>query len=326
MTKLQKEYHNIAELAIEKYDLRIKDLSYFTEETNIFFKLTDYYDNQYLLKIFQEESSTLEDNLVEVFFISMINKDNNVSIPNIIKGINGDYIQLIDSKFFSNTKRVILYSWLEGEDLDENENETRFMQLGEVTALMHNTTMGLTLPESMIPRVWDKVFYYKGEQPVYKNQQYQKHISMDNIELLDKFIPYLDEKLAMYYKEGKNNLQLIHADLNPWNIMVDKGDMHVIDFEDSMLALPIHDIANMLFYYRYDDRFEYENVKQLYFRGYERVRPLPKFNEFDLDLLMTARRVNFINYVLLVEDDPRSYIEKNIGRIHDFLNKYQVEL
>lgn len=316
----------VAKLALARYDLKVKDVSFLVEATNMLFRVEDHSGNQFVLKIFQEESSTIEDNLAEVFLMNRIAEKNLVLLPSVVPAMDSSFIQVIKSETKDQPKRLALYTWLEGEDLDGNENRERFVQLGELTAKLHQATYGLKIPEHLSPKKWDKVFYYNGEKDVYKNTEYENILSSEYHEVMDGIIPLLNEALASYYQKNAEQLQLIHADLNPWNVRVSGDRLSVLDFEEALLGLPIHDIAIALYYYAYENNFDFEEVKGLFLQGYERVRPLPPFTDFDLDLFMTARRVNFLNYILTVSEDPGEYIQMSIPRVKDFIKKYDLKL
>ena len=82
-------------------------------------------------------------------------------------------------------------------------------------------------------------------------------------------------------------------------------------------------IAIILFYYRYSEKFSYESVKKELLEGYGTIREVPDFSAFDLELLMTARTVNFLNYALLVYVDPKTdYFEKALPRVKKFMDAY----
>ena len=100
--------------------------------------------------------------------------------------------------------------------------------------------------------------------------------------------------------------------------------MVVFDFEDNMYGTPLHDLAIILFGYWLDPDFEFEQVKDSVLKGYSNIRPLPKFSNFDLELLMTSRRVNFLNYILLVSDSPEKFIERNLKRVMNFMDTYNI--
>lgn len=312
-----------ASYALTFYNIKVAKLDFLAEETNIFYKVVDEDGTKYALKIFQEESSTIEDNLAEVFLINTVRDNTDITVPSVIASKDNQFVLALETKYFDIPKRIAVYTWIDGRDLDGMETDERFYRLGQITANLHNATKGAVLPKGITPKKWDKVFYYRGEVPVYKQQQYQKFINDDYHSVMDFIIPYLDSKLAEYYIDATP--QLIHADLNPWNIKLHKGDMQIIDFEEAMYGLPLHDFGIMLFYYRYDENFDYENVKKHYFAGYKSINELPEFTEFDIDLLITARIVNFLNYILLVDDDPQEYCSKKIKLVKEFMEKYNIK-
>ena len=53
----------MVQVAIKEYDINVKSVSYFAEETNVFYKVANFAGNKYALKICEEESSKIEDNL-----------------------------------------------------------------------------------------------------------------------------------------------------------------------------------------------------------------------------------------------------------------------
>jgi Ser/Thr protein kinase RdoA (MazF antagonist) len=160
-----------------------------------------------------------------------------------------------------------------------------------VTAKLHKATEGIVIPSNIHSKKWDKVFYYRDEVPVYREDKYQQFVDQEYHEVMDYIIPYLDKKLQNYYITA--SAQLIHADLNPYNVWTYKDEIRVIDFEEAMYGLPVHDFAISLFYYKYDDKFDYPKVYDLLFEGYKKERKLPEFSERDIELFITARRVNF---------------------------------
>ncbi|MFD1738897.1 phosphotransferase enzyme family protein [Bacillus salitolerans] len=314
------ELLQLAKLTLDRYEINVKEVFYLVEETNIFFKVMDQSGNSYALKLFQEESSTLEDNLAEIFMINLVTKNSNISLPSVIQAKDGSYVQFI------NSRRLALYTWLEGDDFSGKESDELFIKFGELTAQLHQSTYGVSIPDTVSPKRWDKVFYYNGETAVYKNEEYKNVLTAEYYELMDKIIPFLDKALLSYYQKNEQHIQLIHADLNPWNVKVYEDELRILDFEEALLGLPVHDISIMLYYYDYEENIDFDRVKKLYFQGYEKVCPLPSFTDYDIDLLMTARRINFLNYILLLSDNPESFITTNIQRVNDFINKYNIQL
>ena len=317
----ENKYLRIAERAIDKYNIKVKELIYFTEETNIFYKVIDDCGTVYGLKILQDESSKIEDNLAEVFLLDTVRKKSDIVIPEVIYSVDGDSIVQIDEGNVNQSKRILVYKWIDGESIDEIKNKNYFYNLGVLTAKMHDSTMNVMIPQGINPKKWNKVFYYRDERAVYKEEKYKKFVTSEYVEIMDFIIPYLDEKLPVYYQD--DIIQLIHADINPYNVLYHKDGLRIIDFEDVMLGKPVHDFAIIFFYYKNHNKLSYMQVKKDFFRGYALVRKIPDFTDFDLELLMTARRVNFLNYTLFIYDDPKKdYIDSELPRVKEFINTY----
>ncbi len=313
-------YKNLATLALKNYDIDVLGVTFLVEETNVFFEVITK-DNKYVLKVFQEESSKLEDNLIEVFFLDEITKRTNLIVPSVLHSKTGKAITFVYDETEKLEKRFCVYNFLEGVDIDGFETIENIVELGKATAILHKASKEISIPISMKPKRWDNVFYYRDEEVLYNTEEYKQYYKKEDIQLLDKLIKYVNEKLQHYYL---CETFLLHADLNPWNVKLENGKIRLFDFEEGMIGSFIHEIAIFLFYYKYDERDNYEDMKNAFIKGYSEILDVPKFDEFDIELLMIARRLNFINYILMINDSPNDYIELNMKRIKEFCLKYDL--
>ena len=310
------EFESVAKKAMKEYDVAYRKIEFLTEETNVYFRVESENGESYALKIFQEESSSIDDNMAEVFFVSNIS---GVETPEIVENRHGSGITVVESESFDKPKRTALYTWMDGEDFYENETEELFVKLGEITAQLHIKTRDIIIPAFIKPKRWDKVFYYDGELPVYGERKYSVFIDDETKKIMDGIVPYLNSRLEGLY--GNKKPQLIHADLNPWNVRIFEGKIRILDFEDAMLGFPVHDLAIILYYYRYSKDWDFEKVKGLVLSGYKNVIPDAEFNGEDIEMLMIARRVNFLNYSLVIDENPCDYIRICSERISAFMDE-----
>lgn len=314
------KYKRISKAAMEKYNIEVEDIDFFIEASNAFYKIRDKSGDKFLIKIFQEESSKIEDNLAEVFFIDIIKEKTDIIVPTVIPSKTGQRVIEIKSEEFSVPKRAILYEWIDGKDLYGRETYECFKKLGKITARMHLATRNISIPEEINPKKWDRVFYYRGEKPVYKMKKYKNIVSEEFIEIMDFIIPFIDKKIFELYKN--NTPQLIHADLNPWNILIENEELKIVDFEEAILGFPIQDFSIFLFYYKDGKRFEFLRVKESFIEGYSKIINDFIFDEFTIEMLMIARRVNFMNYVLDINEDPKNYMKKSLPIVKGFIKDY----
>lgn len=265
----------------------------------------------------------MADNLAEMNYLERLRSFEGIQVPHVIRAKNGEKVVVVHSDYTPTPKRMILYRWMEGELFDGKEDMERFRQVGTLMAKMHAATKDYVIPNSIQAKRWDQVFYFHDEKAVYHEKKHADKIKANEIALLDHLIPILDHKLASYYQESAP--QFIHGDINPWNLLVDSDEIKVIDFDDAQMGFPIFDLAIFLFYYRYDENFNYDQIKAAVFAGYELVQPLPVLSDYNLELLMAARRVNFINYVLYMDEDVGDYITRSCNRLRDFLDAFHIE-
>jgi Ser/Thr protein kinase RdoA (MazF antagonist) len=319
--KQQEKYKQIAIEALKQYDVKYDTLDFLTEETNVFFDVKG--KEHYVIKICQEESSILEDNLIEAFYLDQVSSKTDIVVPNIIRSKKDEVAVFVNSDLFKIEKRAILYEFVDGIDFDENETDELFYELGRVTAKMHNATENVVLPKELTPRKWDDVFYFKGEVAVYHEEKYKEYFSEEDVLLLDNVIKFLNKHLKGYSNEQNF---LIHGDLNPWNARLHNGTIRVLDFEDCIMGTAVQDIAIMLFYYRYDPNNDFHKIKKLYIDGYKSIREVREITDYELNLLMVARTVNFVNYVLVIEDFTQKYIDRCLKRIRDFIKEFNIKL
>lgn len=322
MEKYKHMYKHIVDEALKQYDLEIQSVEFLVEETNLFYKVVATDGTKYAMKLFQELSSNLEENLAEVFFLQSLGESFKGLIPTPILAKDGSGIITIHANEEGIDKRIALYSWVEGDDIDGIETLAMFEELGELVAKLHQKTAAIEIPDGISPKPWDKVFYYHDEVPVYKEERFQAFISDAYVDVMDALIPILNHELKKLYDSEKP--RLIHGDLNPWNVKLHDEQLKLVDFEEAMLGHPIQDVAICFFYYYHDDKWSYPEVKKAFEKGYGKVIQLDAsgFDQEIIDMLITARRVNFLNYILEIDDAPSAYIEKNLPRAKAFLDAY----
>jgi len=315
------KYKSIALKAIKLYNINFSEIVYLTEETNVFYYVKTN-QKDYVLKIFQEESSNYNDNLTEHYLIGVVHENTNIITPRVVKNSEGNSITKIPFNNPRGYKRIALYEYISGEPIFGHEDLHYFRSIGKEMAKMHLATEHLVFPDYVNPKKWDSIFYYENETPVYHEKKYKKYVTEEMIEILDQLIPYINQRLKDFYESDKP--QLIHADMNPWNIKKAKNNYIIYDFEETMLAYPIHDISIFMYYYKFNDNINYHDLKFAFLKGYESVKPLPiNLNEKSMELIMMARRINFFNYVLTINPNPKEYLEMSFLRIKEYFLSYK---
>lgn len=317
----QEKFTNIAESALKKhYDGSFVSVKFFTKETSVIYQVRDSNCRKFALKIYEENYGHADDNLIELLVLEAIEEKGTVNTVRFIKNKDGQRVTIYQDE--SGTKhRITLSTWLQGVDFKDNESEEYFFKLGQLLAELHTITKDITIPAGVKAKKWDEVFYFRDETAVYHDAKYDAIVNPEFKALMDTAIPLLNHKLKeIYHAETP---QLLHGDLNPWNIKIHNKQLSVLDFEDAILGHPIHDIAILLFYYTKNKHFKCKFVKKYVLKGYTSINDVPYPPDDDIEWLMMARQVNFLNYILTLEGDHIAYIQEGLTKLKTFLKIHE---
>lgn len=322
LTRLGKlrRMRSLASKALTAYDLRVKWVKFLADDTNISFKVRSTDGDNYVLRIYSDEETTLAENQAEVYWLEALRRDTDLRFTEPVPRVDGSTITLASHEGIPGEKRCILFTWVPGRVLEEGLSTGNYFKLGVTLAKLHDHAESIRpLPESIQPKKWDKVFYYPDEPVVYNDPQY-KHLFSDlKINIINRTISIADREFARLYADQEGQI-LIHGDLHYWNVNLYRGELYIMDFEDVMLGYPVQDVAITLYYGR--NREQYPDLREAFQRGYTSHRVWPVSRQGQIETLQAARSINFINYVARIEAAPQEYINSRCNELQEFVAKY----
>jgi Ser/Thr protein kinase RdoA (MazF antagonist) len=320
LTRLGKlrRLHNLVITVLEEYDLNVKWVKFMMVETNTMFKVQSFEGENYVLRIYSDEETTLTENQTEIFWLQALLRETEIKVSEPVARKDGDFITVADVPGVPGEKRCVLFRWVPGRVLEKHLDAANYFKLGQVMARLHDHADTLRpLPSSIRPKRWDRVFYYPDEPVVYNTAPYQYLFPPDCISIIEQVISLADDEFARLYADQERQI-IIHGDLHYWNVHLHRGQLYVLDFEDVMLGYPVQDVAVTLYYGR--DRDEYPQLYAAFKDGYTSLRAWPVERIGQLDTLMAARSVNFINYVARVDPSPDEFIQEKCSELKDYLD------
>jgi len=310
----------LAVRALEDYDLNVKWVKFMTIETNTMFKVQAEDGANYVLRIYSDGESTLKENQTEIFWLEALKRDTDLKVSDPVPRGDGEYITITAVPGVPGEKRCVLFKWIPGRALENYLNPANYFKLGVTMAKLHDHAETLKpLPQFIQPKKWDQAFYYPGEPVIYNIPAYKHLFSPERIALIDEVIAWADEEFERLYADRERQI-LIHGDLHYWNVHVYQGELYIMDFEDVMLGYPVQDVAITLYYGRQRD--DYETLRGAFKQGYTSIRIWPVNRDGQIETLMAARSVNFINYVARIDPSPQEYIEQRCAELRIFLDVY----
>lgn len=232
-----------------------------------------------------------------------------------------NYDNLFISKVLHNneTRFITLFSFAEGSPIDTTLDRNLSIRLGESIATLHKTSNAY---KSNYKRYRIDLNYLINE-PIEMLQEYaNKHVLGD----LDFFTPYAKYLYSQLHELPINDESygIIHGDLNPSNIHVDKnGNITIFDFDHCAYGWRIHDLAviklcfekntydNILDGYTYEKSLSKTEIRLI--EVYSKTLIIRKYKDV-LSMLIISSNAISNNF------DEKEYIEKAIDTLHNLIS------
>jgi Ser/Thr protein kinase RdoA (MazF antagonist) len=298
----------VAWSALSRYPIAVSRLRFLAAHTNVTYRVDTEDGRVFALRV----GTTLEDTDVDVAsemaWLSALVRESEVPVVCPVENADGELVTLAVEPGVPEERRCVLFSWLPGSVLADRISTARYADLGELAVQLHDHGERWRPPRTFRPLVWDRVFYYPAEPVVLFDPRYRRWMTPKRTEIVRRAIEIIAPELERLHRERRPGV--IHGDLQMGNVMVHRGRLTAFDFEDVMRGAPVQDIAITLSYGR--ARPDYLELRRAFRAGYERRRGWPVEFEGQLELLMAARKVMFLNYLLRTEPEPEDFVATSI--------------
>ena len=274
----------VAQEIIDGYGLGDCQIESINHEYNSTFKVTTAQGERYALRINVNSGRTPEQLQAEIFFVNYLLQNTDLKLPTPALNLRGSPIS---SAFHADSSKelfAVLFTWLEGEEPGDEPTVEQAQAAGVAMAKMHQATAGVELPAgAKLPVVTD---------PLWKTPDLisnSRFADAGDKALIAKGLNRVQEVQKELF--ATNQPQLIHADIHPWNLMWNNGELAVFDFDDCVIGLPAQDVAVTVYYFD-----EQEHI-DAFLAGYESVQPLPQVSQDQAEVLKLQRRLYLLNYL-----------------------------
>ncbi|MEM7125760.1 MAG: phosphotransferase [Chloroflexota bacterium] len=315
---------NLAIQALTQYDLPVNKVRLIEVATNTLFRVDCTDGKKYALRVCTPGEHSFHDAQVEMRWLEVLNEKTTLPVPKAVANRDGKLITYCQIDSVPEERRCVLFEWIPGKAIAERLSPEIYHKLGILMAQMHRFAAGYfdsgasaldSWPEDMRPMRWDKVFYYPEEPIVLYEDTYQKYFTKERLTLIEAAQADVEPYLASLYQKPSEAM-IIHGDLHFWNVHVWRGQLFPLDFEDLMWGYPIQDVAITLWYGQ--EREDYGDLRAAFQAGYSDIRPWPGMGE-EIDGLILARTLMFINYAAHVLTEPEEYIERQCEKLKQWL-------
>lgn len=271
---------------------------------NAVFEVTDSDGAAAVLRVHRQGYHSNESLASELRWMAML-RESGLQTPSPLAPMNsadGGNLVVVTGESAPGDWQVDMLSWMNGRELGEvgeplqlgDQNiVSLFEKLGAAMATLHNLSTAWAGTANMQRHAWDHDGLV-GENPLWG--QFWKHEALTP-EQREKILQIRDAVSQGLGEYGQNaqNYGMIHADLVPENVMIDGGDIQLIDFDDAGFGWHMFEIATALHWL--GDEPEFASMKTAVLEGYQRVRPLTKADINSLPLFHVARSLTYLGWV-----------------------------
>lgn len=271
---------------VSRWGLQNAEVTFLAQRENTVYQV-QHNGRRFALKQHRENFRTEVELQSELHWMAMLS-DGGLSVPKPMLASDGQFLQQLDGLFFS------LLHWIPGQPMEGTANplqmpnpERTFFNLGQAMAKLHQLSDDWVLPKGFSRWRWDNNGLL-GESPLWGRFWENPNLSEVQKQL---FILARERALAELQK-GSFDFGLIHADLLRENVHIDKGNLHLLDFDDGGFGYRAFDIATSLLKNRHEEN--YAQLQSALLQGYRQVR---KIDTKQLDLFMALRALTYVGWI-----------------------------
>lgn len=297
---------------LSRYPIAVKSAVSINYEYNATLKVETTDGQLFALRINTNSPRTPENLMAEIAFVGLIAADGRVRVPQPIQNNDGSFYTSVLHEPSQRTFHCVLYSWVEGEELEDEPTDDQLKAMGVAMATMHQIAPafelphGATLPTFDDPLWWTEDFLLSEKSVLDASAK----------DLISRALLAIKEGVAKFYLNATP--MIIHADMHGGNVLWNQDHLSVIDFDDCGFGLPIQDFATALYY------FDTPEQDAAFKEGYKSIAPLPEYTDQEMRMFFLQRRIVLLNYLYETSNlEHKSmipeYQEETLRRIKNFL-------
>lgn len=300
---------------LNKYPLDVSSVNSINYEYNATLKVEALDGRSFALRINTNSPRTPENLKAEIAFVRLLSEDGRVKVPQPIANTEGGYYTSVFHEPSQRTFHCVLYSWIEGEELEDEPTVEQLRALGVAMATVHLVAPRYELPQSAsLPTfddaLWSTEDFLLSEKSI---------LDPEAKNLISRALAVIKEGVAKFYESAKP--MIIHGDMHGGNVLWNANCLSVIDFDDCGFGLPIQDFATALYY------FDTPEQDAAFKEGYSSVAPLPECSEQEMKMFFLQRRIILLNYLYETSNlEHKSMIPEyqieTLRRIRNYLDSH----
>lgn len=275
-----------------------------------------------VLRVGRPGYHTLEEYQSEIDWLRQINDYTPLKVANPLAASDGSYIQMVEAD--GAVYYCMATEFLSGATL-ENDNSpeaapAHFRTLGETTAYLHRQTEIWNGTKDIKRAHWDYENMI-GEEGLWGNWRDYPELTSEQEAKIAQCCAIIKRRLERYGKNDQN-YGVIHADLRDTNIIVEGGQIKVIDFDDFGFGWHLHDLAGALTFI--EEREDVPDLVNAWLDGYRKVLPFTDTDFSEIDTFILQRRIQMLAWMGSHQDSTpvQGYMDGYMDGTMELVDRY----
>lgn len=295
--------------ALAQYDLEVEKMFVLSTGFNTIFGLNLANKKRAVLRINYPNQRSYIDIRSEMEWLAALAKETDIAVPAPFASRNGELVVTVETSGVPEPRQCAIFTWLNGRHLNQNPSLKTIQKMGAVMARLHNhaETFQPSHPFSTIK--YDKAWHFGDAAPIFATEA-DPVFTPKRRAILQAAAKRVQLFLDQLYQD-ESGLLFLHADLHFWNVKLNKGEIQVLDFDDTMYCYPVQDIGISLFYIERQQ----QGVREAFKSGYAQFRLWPVHSDSEIDTIIAQRTLDLLSFLIVEADNPEF-----AGAIDRFLN------
>ena len=286
--------------ALKAFPIQLEDIQTICHSENVTFRIIPR-DSQthYALRLHRPGYNSLAELNSERQWTRAL-KEAGLAVPESLTTVNGHHFYPVNIQATGERRLSGMTTWLAGIPLNEylpgctelKARERIYSQIGAMAAKSHNQSTSWNEPARFQRRRLDAEGLV-GEDPHWGRFWEHAALTRSESRLMHRTRQQLHMALGRHGMDP-SIFSLIHADLNPDNIVFDNGNLAMIDFDDAAYGWHMYDIASALI----EDRsaLDFDALRAALLEGYCEHRQLSRRDVEMLPAFLLIRGMAIIGW------------------------------